>query len=348
MPHIHPSIPAATVETAERNLRGMLSSAIGHSVAERALVIWDGSSDLSLALTEAYRRCLPEATFLEFDAAAPGIVLSAIESLAPRDLVVLIQSTSFRLDAFRIRLELFERSLKVIEHPHLARMPGAEAALYADSLAYDRDYYRGVGRALKACIDGAKIAVVDSGGEQLVFAAGLEPAKLNIGDYEGLKNVGGQYPIGEVFTESRDLESVNGRVRIALFAATDYTVDRPGEPITLVVERGRVTGAIGSTPGFDRVLEAIRADEGEVWLREFGFGMNRAFSLERTVSDVGTLERMRGVHLSLGAKHATFAKSHIKKRLARHHVDVFVFTSFVSIDDEIVFQDGAWRVDWSL
>jgi leucyl aminopeptidase (aminopeptidase T) len=93
------------------------------------------------------------------------------------------------------------------------------------------------------------------------------------------------------------------------------------------------------------VLAGIRADEGEVWLREFGLGMNRAFTLERTVSDVGTLERMCGVHLSLGAKHATFAKAAMKKRLARHHVDVFVLTSSVTVDEEIVFQDGAWRVE---
>jgi aminopeptidase len=341
---IDPSLPAAALDTAERNLRSVLSLAIGYSSAESALVIWDGGCDLALALTEAYRRCLPGARFLEFDGAAPAIVLAAIESLAARDLVVLIQSTSFRLDTFRIRLELFRRSLKVIEHPHLARMPGAEGALYIDSLAYDRDYYRGVGHALKACIDRAQTAVIDSGGERLVFAGGLEPAKLNIGDYGGMKNVGGQYPIGEVFTESRNLEAVNGRVRLALFAATDYTVDRPEQPITLVVDRGRVTRAIGSTPEFDRVLAGIRSDEGEVWMREFGFGMNRAFSLERTVSDVGTLERMCGVHLSLGAKHATFEKVHIKKRRARHHVDVFVLTSFVTVNEEIVFQDGAWRV----
>jgi hypothetical protein len=339
------SVPSASIDTAERNLRAVLGLAIGYSGTEKALVIWDGCSDLSLALTQAYRRCLPEATFLEFDSAAPGIVLAALESLAPRDLVVLVQSTSFRLAAFRIRLELFKRSLKVIEHPHLARMPGAEATLYIDSLAYDRDYYRGVGHALKACIDRAQTAVIDSGGERLVFTAGLEPAKLNVGDYRGLKNVGGQYPIGEVFTESRDLEAVNGRVRIALFAATDYTVDRPDQPITLVVERGRVTEAIGSTPGFDRVLADIRADEGQVWLREFGLGMNRAFTLERTVSDVGTLERMCGIHLSLGAKHATFSKANIQKRHARHHVDVFVLTSCVTVDGEIVFQDGAWRVE---
>jgi len=69
---MHSSIPAAAIDTAERNLRAVLSLAIGYSRAEKALVIWDARSDLALALTEAYRRCLPGATFLEFDGAAPG------------------------------------------------------------------------------------------------------------------------------------------------------------------------------------------------------------------------------------------------------------------------------------
>jgi len=84
-----------------------------------------------------------------------------------------------------------------------------------------------------------------------VFAAGLEPAKLNIGDYGGLKNVGGQYPIGEVFTESRDLEAVNGRVASLSSPQRTNTVDRLEQPITLVVDRRAHHRAIDSTRGFD-------------------------------------------------------------------------------------------------
>ena len=50
--------------------------------------------------------------------------MATFATLSASDLVVLIQSTSFRLDAFRIRVELFKQSLKVIEHPHLSRMHG--------------------------------------------------------------------------------------------------------------------------------------------------------------------------------------------------------------------------------
>jgi aminopeptidase len=76
--------------------------------------------------------------------------------LAPQDLVVLVQSTNFRLDGFRMRVELFKLGLKVIEHVHLSRMPGTQGEHYIEALAYDPAYFRGVGHALKARIDGPR------------------------------------------------------------------------------------------------------------------------------------------------------------------------------------------------
>jgi aminopeptidase len=309
-------------------------------------VVWDAQCDLAIALADAYRRCLPDATFIDFDSIAPEAVLAAFERLSPGDLVVLIQSTSFRLDAFRIRVELFKRSLKVIEHPHLARMWGEEALTYIASLAYDPAYFRGVGNTLKSRFDSAQLGVIDSGGEQLVFASGFEPAKLNVGDYRNMQNVGGQFPIGEVFTESKDLEAVNGRVRISFFGDTSFTVNKPELPITLVIDKGRVTGAINSTPEFDQVLTNIRADESEIWVRELGLGLNKAFTQDKTVCDIGTFERMCGVHLSLGAKHGSYNKPNIKKATAKHHVDVFAIAESFLLDNEVIYRDGAWQVDY--
>ena len=289
-------------------MRDVLTLAIEHEPSAEAVVVWDGQSELARLLRATYERCLPTATFLEFDALAPAAILAAFEGLAPRALVVLIQSTSFRLDAYRIRLELFRRGLAVIEHPHLARITGAEVALYVEALAYERDYYRGTGTALKERMDRARTAVIVSGGERLVFSAGLEAAKRNVGDYRDLPNRGGQFPIGEVFTESKRLEAVDGRVCIAAFGDRRFEVNRPRHPATLVVERGRVVDTLDATPELEAVLATIRADEGEVRLRELGFGLNRALSPERVVNDIGTFERMCGVHLSLGQKHASYAK----------------------------------------
>ena len=296
-------IAAQAVDAAAAHLGDVLRIVVEHDPAHRALVVYDTRSDLARALAEGYRRNLPQGEFIDFDAVAPGDVLAAFQRMRTSDLVVLVQSTNFRLEAFRIRVELFKLGLKVIEHVHLLRMPGAQGAHYIEALAYDSSYYRGVGAALKARIDSASSASVHSGPERLVFASPLEPAKLNVGDYSGMNNVGGQFPIGEVFTEAQDLEAVNGRVQVHVFGDSSYLVNRPDKPITLIIERGRVVGAADATPEFDKLLAIIRADEGEVWVRELGFGMNRAFTRERRVNDIGTYERMCGIHLSLGAKH---------------------------------------------
>jgi hypothetical protein len=332
------------IALAEKNIRDILSLAIQYTPAEAALIIADAQCPLAVALTEAYRRVLQNAMFMDFDAVTAPEIFAAFNALSPSDLTVLIQSTNFRLQDFRLRIELFEKSLKVIEHPHLSRMSNEESLYYIESLAYDSAYFRGVGHALKKRIDEARSGMVDSGGEQLVFSVPFEPAKLNIGDYTGMKNIGGQFPIGEVFTESQDLEAVHGRVRIFAFADIRFTVRIPPQPITLVVSKGRVTDVIDSTPDFDQVLANIRADEGEVWLRELGFGLNRAFTRTRTVPDIGSYERMCGIHISLGAKHGVYKKPNFKRGTTWHHVDVFAVTEGVYLDDKRVYEQGAWQV----
>jgi leucyl aminopeptidase (aminopeptidase T) len=177
-----------------------------------------------------------------------------------------------------------------------------------------------------------------------VFDSPLEAAKLNVGDYRAMTNVGGQFPIGEVFTEAKDLEAVSGRAQVHVFGDTSYLVNRPESPITLIVDKGRVVGTENATPAFQEVLDIIRRDEGEVWVRELGFGMNRAFTRERRVDDIGTYERMCGIHLSLGAKHGVYAKPGFKRKDARYHIDVFVVTDAVYLDGERVYADGAWTV----
>jgi leucyl aminopeptidase (aminopeptidase T) len=341
---LSPDLPEHTVNAAASHLRDVLQAAIEHGPAHAALVVYDARTGLARALAEAYRRNLPGATFIDFDSVAPTDVLAAFRRMAPKDLVVLVQSTNFRLDGFRTRVELFKLGLKVVEHVHLSRMPGEQGDHYIEALAYDPAYFRGTGKALKARIDAAPGARVCGGGEELVFGSRLEPAKLNVGDYSEMNNVGGQFPIGEVFTEALDLEAVNGRVQVHVFGDTSYLSNRPEKPITLVVERGRVVDAEGATPEFQQVLDIIRRDEGEVWLRELGFGLNRAFTRERRVDDIGTYERMCGIHLSLGAKHGVYPKPGFKRKDARYHIDVFAVTDAVYLGDERVYEGGVWTV----
>lgn len=336
---------SSVLDQAEGNVRGILTHAVQHAPEQSAVVIYDLDCDLTILMMKAYTRCLPHAKTHRYEDLGPVKVMDAFEGLVAGDLVVLLQTTRFRVEAFRLRMELFRRSLKVIEHPHLGRMAQAEVSTYVDSLAYDGDYYRGVGKALQKRIDQCKVGVVEGDGEKLVYGAGFEKALLNVGDYSNMKNVGGQYPIGEVATESKRLEDLNGRVKIHSFGDRAFHVNQPSEPITLVVDQGRVVATEGSTPEFDLVLAAIRADEGEVLVREFGLGLNRAMTRERVVADIGSYERMCGIHLSLGSKHHIYKKPGIKKKQTKHHVDVFAVTDAVRFDDEVVYENGAWILE---
>ena len=337
------------MELASQHLKDILKEVFHHQAPHQALVVFDTQSELSRLLSDAYKIALPDAQFIDFDKHTPAQIHAEFAKLHASDLVVLVQSTNFRLEAFRIRVELFKRGLKVIEHPHLSRMVGDEVAVYVDALAYDGAYFRGVGQGLKTIIDSAKGGVLDSGGAthpgaRLVFGSAFESAKLNVGDYRAMPNTGGQFPIGEVFTEAQNLEAVNGRVRIFAFGDTAFKVNRPATPITLIVEKGQVVATENSTAEFDTVLANIRADEEVVWLREIGFGLNRAFTQDRTVSDIGTYERMCGMHLSLGAKHGIYPKPGFKRNDGKHHVDVFAVTECLTLDDKVVYRNGAWVV----
>lgn len=335
---------SALTSVAVQNVRDTLTIAMEHTDLHQALLVADDRCELSRILAAAYAECLPDARVIAFDQLAPEAVKAACLELNAGDLAVLIQSSVFRLPEFRTRVELFRKDIKVIEHCNLERIEAHEVEHYVAALAYEPAYYRGVGHALKARMDAASSARVESLGETLHFDCPLELAKLNIGHFAGLKNTGSMFPIGEVFSEARELERVSGRVSIYGFADTSFRLNVPPTPITMVVERGRVVDALDSSDEFDKVLSLIRADEGEVWLRELGFGMNRAFSRDRRVSDVGAFERVCGVHLSLGARHGVYKKPHLNPREVRYHVDTFVVTDRVLLDDEVVFADGAWRV----
>lgn len=327
------------------NLRGMLRLALEWEDDHTALVVFDRQSPMAQVLAELYQEACPEATHLCFDELEPAQIHAAFDRLQPGDLVILVQSTSFRLEAFRLRVELFRRGLKVVEHPHLARMRGPAIPLYLESLFYDPVRLRPLGRALKDAVAEASTATVRSqDGGLLECRGGFEVASLNVGDYAATKNVGGQFPIGEVFTEARDLESVEGRFSIFAYGDPNFTVAIPPTPIVLQIRGGQVVGTENSNPEFEAILEQIRADESVVWLREWGFGLNRAFGPDRVIPDVGTFERMNGLHFSLGAKHQIYPKVNFRRKDGKHHVDVFVALDTLQLGDRTVFENGDWTV----
>lgn len=328
------------------NIASILTHSMPCHVGDEALVIYDEEVELTRQLLEAYRVALPWATFLSFSEEGPEVVKRAIDRLSKGALVILIQSSSFRLDAFRIRIELFRRGLRTIEHPHLNRLTvPAEIEAYIDSLAYDSDYYLTHGEKLTQAIQTVKrVRVVSRDGTELVYEGPFEPAKKNTGDYRGMENIGGTFPIGEVFTELVDLSGAHGTASIFGYGGMDFRT-RIIEPFQIQVERGQVVSVDEKAPQeFKDIFEMVKENE-DPYIRELGLGLNRAFSKERPVSDITTFERQVGVHVSLGEKHAIYKKEGMKPKDTKYHIDLFIDVREVWFDDTLRFKDNVYLLD---
>lgn len=337
-----PNISLLT-EQATQHVHDIVTHALAHSSDQHALVVYDTECGLSQILLEAYRAVLPHALFLDFNAHTKEEVIAAFDACAPRDLVILIQSTDFRLNEFRIRIYLFQKKLKVIDHMHLVRNTPDSWSTYIEALAYDPLWYRVVGPKLKEVLESTSELHIESGDGTLHVTGGLEIPKLNIGDYTNMENIGGTFPIGEVFTEAKDLQKMNGSVMIYAFADQSFTISMH-EPFRIDIENGMVVGYGDNTPtSFIEVLAQIKTNE-RAMVREIGFGLNRAITREHYLKDITAFERILGMHLSLGEKHTVFKKEGIKADKTRYHVDVFPMVSRVYADQTTIFQNGQYMV----
>lgn len=330
------------VSQATNHITNILSLSVQYTAEAKALVVYDTKYGLTDILTEAYRAALPNAEFINFDTSSKEEVMAAFGRMSPRDLVVLIQSDNFRLDAFRIRLHLFEKKLKVIEHVHLARNTEDVWDVYINALEYP-SIYRTTGPRLKEKLEHAGTIRIEAGDAVLTVSGGIESPKLNIGDYTGMENVGGTFPIGEVFTESKDFSRMNGSFMIYAYAGGDFCVEMH-EPFRVDVEAGIVVGWGENTPqSFIDIVNMIRQYERPL-IREIGFGMNKAITRERYLQDITAFERIYGMHLSLGEKHSVFKKEGITTTKTKFHVDLFPHIDRVYADGNPIFQDGKYVV----
>lgn len=240
------------------------------------------------------------------------------------------------LVSYRIRLELFKRSLKVVEHVHLSLLPSAHYDAYVDALGFDPVEDGRIGRTLKERLDKCSVVEVESrygclcvvlvllivtimnnqlintcnsGGNVLRYEGGMEPALLNLGDYTGMKNVGGTFPVGEVFTEPRQLTSVNGTATLFGYPSLKRVLAVAPQPFQIRVKDGLIVECEEGAPAeFKELLRLINEGEGDAILREFGIGLNRAMGRLRPVAELTAFERQQGVHFSVGRKHTVYKK----------------------------------------
>jgi aminopeptidase len=331
------------IATAAQNITHILELSIKHTSDQASLVIYDTQNGLTQILLAAYKIALPSATFVDFNTVNKEQVLAYFADLQKDDLVVLLQSSNFRLDDFRIRLHLFNLGLKVIEHMHLYRNDESVWDVYIDSLAYDQSWYDTIGQGLLKVLSDTNELKITSNGCELVVTGGVEIPKLNTGDYTGFENIGGTFPIGEVFTESRDFAQMNGTIRVYAFANQQFEISFH-EPFEVRIEHGLIVGYGDNAPQeFRDIVELVGSYERPL-IREIGFGLNRAITRERYLGDITAFERILGMHMSLGEKHSVYKKPDIRTNKSKFHVDLFLDIDTVKCDGVVIFEGGKYTI----
>lgn len=335
---------ADLIALATKNIKDILNLSIKHDPTKhQALVIFDTENGLATILLAAYQQALPLAKFVDFDQVDKQTVLAEFDALRADDLVVMIQSSNFRLDDFRIRIHLFNKKLRVIEHMHLYRNNPDVWDVYVNALEYDPTWILPTAAGIKSKLESAKELKIVSQDAELRITGGMEIPKLNVGDYTGMENIGGTFPIGEVFTEAKDFACMNGAIYIYAFANQDFSISMH-EPFRLDIEHGLVVGYGDNTPqGFIDIWNLVKQYE-QPLIREVGFGLNRAITKERYLGDITAFERIYGLHISLGEKHSVYKKPGIKTNKSKFHVDLFPFVASASADGQMIFENRKYVI----
>jgi hypothetical protein len=346
------------LELAKKNIRSTLTQSFkmgsSHmsSPSGKILVVYDTHCLLTRILAQAYGNSLEHSRTLmvDFDATTVDALKATIDTMSEGDMVVLVQSNGFRLNDYRLRIELFKVGIKNLEHSHLDMMPATQIRTYIDTLSFvPDDTTIKLANDLKRRMENEKRFIIKSkDGATCVYDCGLEPALLNIGDYTGMKGVGGTFPVGEVFSEPKDLAKVNGEFSVFGYPNRQFDMQHLSKPFRIVIKEGQLVEAIGAPRSFEDILEAIRTSESEegggILIREFGVGLNTAIGRYAPLQNVTAFERQAGFHISLGRKHTVFKKSGISHKRSRFHIDVFVDLDEIVMGEEIVFKNGKFVV----
>lgn len=188
------------VNRAKKYVRDILHDSLHIESSERLYILYDEDVELTQIITAAYGDMINEHSnieFTNFNHHTPDDILAHLATLKAHDSVILVQSQQFRLNEYRLRLELFKRNIKTIEHVHLNIIKYNEYQNYVESLAFSPVNYRDLALRIKAKIDKCQHILVEClDGSKCEYTGGMNECKLNIGDYKGMSGVGGTYPIG--------------------------------------------------------------------------------------------------------------------------------------------------------
>lgn len=309
------------------------------------LLIYDTDSSLAKLLSETYMKEIQSNPHqnINFPIVDESVVEEAITSLPPHSLVILVQSLSFRMTKHRLRADLFRAGHMVVEHARLALNMDEEIQNYIGSLRYDTPYYVQATTVMEKLMQENTQLRIESGQDLVLeINSPLEKPLKNTGDFSDNPIVAAGFPIGEIFTEAKELDKMNGSVLVFGFPTLEHKTHFC-TPFEVQIKDGCVVSHNG--PGlFADILQRIASEEvnAAVQVREIGFGLNRGIGFEKTLHEPTSFERFAGMHFSLGLKHAMYGKKLGRKVYQKYHIDIFCKVKNVFIGDTQIINDGKY------
>lgn len=315
----------------------------------RFLILYDTESELSTILKSAYYTAVSQLghsvdAFDFYKFSEEELIFDIDNYYVKGDVIIMLQSSSYRVSKFRWRNELCQRGLKVLEHGHLGKIKENEIQNYFNSMIYDYDWQKQVADFLEDKIKkSSKIDIISENGSIVSYTGLMDFCTRNIGEFEEQTNWGSRFPIGELITESLDLSTLNGEVEVYAYPNLEQ-VTNFAKPFTCKIENGFLVSHTGPED-FDEIFKLIQTEhpEKKVYVREFGLGLNRFIKRFDKLSDPIAYERQQGVHFSLGMKHGIYMKKlwpkYGKKFNQRFHIDIYVNVKEILIDGLLVYKN---------
>ena len=333
-----------TFENIDQNTHDILYKHLEITRETKVMIVYDTETELTKALVESYKKHLTNPVLIDFPNAQEDFIVEEVNKLEKEDLVVLVQTGSFRMSKFRWRLELFHRGLKVVEHARLGHNKEEEYQTYIDSLTCDIEENTKKAEYVTKTLEQANILTCKcKDGSELTIQAPFEAFKHNLGSFANQVNKGGGFPVGEVFTEPKDLSAFNGTLSVRAYPSMDHKVI-VCKPFQVRVQDGFLSYDDGAPEEFQELMKLIKTenDHGKIPMREIGFGLNKHISFEKKLSETSAFERQRGLHFSLGMKHNIYRKKVPKELNQRYHIDVYIDVQEMLADNKPFFKEGKY------
>jgi len=312
------------------------------------ILVYDLESPLSILVANAYIENFKKINWeiIDINKVDKDELIKRLWSLKENSTVILVQSTNFRLDNFRIRLQLHNNWVWCLEHNHLQYMKETEYENYADAIEYMTPYYDELSWKLKELCDNVdSMKFICNNWSELTIEWWFEDMKQNTWNYEW-KRRWWTLPIGENFNEALDFTKVNWELSIIIYPWMDFQIRKVETPFIIKIKNSIISCNDKNAPKeFIELLDLIKkSEDNEVLLRELWFWLNPNISNEKQLADVNFFERKAWFHVSLWKKHQIYRKKLHKSIVQRYHIDIFPDIKEIYIWDKKIFENNKYII----